>query len=101
MPTLTIFRVLGKHLVGLWGGLYMAAGIAHFVGWFWPDARSVAFLTAGAFFASLEISMTIRELRRGPMSTGLIILDCLSVLTLWWRRESILGSASRAVARIR
>ena len=80
MPTLTIFRVLGKHLVGLWGGLYMAAGIAHFVGWFWPDARSVAFLTAGAFFASLEISMTIRELRRGPMSTGLIILDCLPFL---------------------
>jgi hypothetical protein len=33
MPTLTIFRVLGKHLVGL----YMAAGIAHFAGWFWPD----------------------------------------------------------------
>ena len=82
MPTLTTFRVLGKHLLGVFGGLYMAAGIARFVAWLWPDARFTAFIIAASFFASLEVCMTIRELRRGPLSTGLIILDFLPFLLL-------------------
>ena len=82
MLTLTTFRVLGKHLLGLWGGLYMAAGISRFVAWLWPDAHLVAFLIAAGFFASFEVCMTIQELRKGPMSTGLIVLDFLPFLLL-------------------
>jgi hypothetical protein len=82
MPTLTTFRLLGIHLVGLLSGLYIAYGIARGVAWLWPEARLPAFIIASLFFACGEVSMTIRELRKGPLSTGLIILDCLPFLLL-------------------
>jgi hypothetical protein len=82
MPTLTRFRLLGTHLLGLLGGLYMAAGIARFFAWFWPETRLAAFIIASLFFACGEVSMTIRELRRGPLSTGLIIFDFMPFLLL-------------------
>src|SRR6266542_559426 len=82
MPTLTTFRLLGTHLLGLLGGLYLAAGIARCVAWFWPEAQLPTFIIASLFFAGGEISMTIRELRRGPLSTGFIILDCMPFLLL-------------------
>jgi hypothetical protein len=82
MPTLTTFRLLGIHLLGLLSGLYIAAGIARAVAWLWPEARLPAFIIVSLFFACGEVSMTIREIRKGPLSTGLIILDCMPFLLL-------------------
>ena|SRR5437879_9062200 len=82
MPTFTKFRLLGIHLVGLVCGVYLAAGVARFFGWFWPEARLPTFIIMSLFFACGEVSMTIRELRRGRLSTGLIILDFMPFLLL-------------------
>jgi hypothetical protein len=82
MPTLTTFRLLGIHLVGLLSGIYIAAWIARFFGSFWPEARLPAFIIVSLFFACGEVSMTIRELRKGRLSTGLIILDFMPFLLL-------------------
>jgi hypothetical protein len=82
MPTLTKFRLLGIHLVGLLGGIYMAAGVARFLGSFWPETQLTTFIIVSLFFACGEVSMTIRELRKGRLSTGLIMLDFMPFLLL-------------------
>jgi len=82
MLTLTTYRLLGIHLIGLLSGIYIAAWIARFFGSFWPEARLPAFIIVSLFFACGEVSMTIRELRRGRLSTGLIILDFMPFLLL-------------------
>ena len=91
MPTLTTYRLLGIHLIGLLSGIYVAAWIAHFFGWFWPGSRLPAFIIVSLFFACSEVSMTIRELRRGRLSTGLIILDYMPFLLLGGGVSLILG----------
>jgi len=91
MPTLTTYRLLGIHLIGLLSGIYVAAWIAHFFGWFWPGSRLPAFIIVSLFFACGEVSMTIRELRRGRLSTGLIILDYMPFLLLGGGVSRILG----------
>jgi hypothetical protein len=91
MPTLTTYRLLGIHLIGLLSGIYVAAWIAHFFGWFWPESRLPAFIIVSLFFACGEVSMTIRELRRGRLSTGLIILDYMPFFLLGGGVSLILG----------
>lgn len=91
MPTLTTYRLLGIHLIGLLCGIYVAAWIAHFFGSFWPESRLTAFIIVSLFFACGEVSMTIRELRRGRLSTGLIILDYMPFLLLGAGVSLLLG----------
>ena len=91
MPTLTTYRLLGIHLIGLLSGIYIAAWIARFFGSFWPEARLPAFIIVSLFFAFGEVSMTIRELRRGRLSTGLIILDFMPFLLLGGGVSLLLG----------
>ena len=82
MPTLTIFRLLSKHLIGALSGIYVAAFIGRMIGWLWPSARLTAFVIAACFFVISELCVTLRELRRGPQSTGSIILDFMPFLLL-------------------
>jgi hypothetical protein len=82
MPALTTFRLLGIHLIGLLGGIYIAAGLARFLASFWPDAGPPTFIIASLFFTCGEVSMTIRELHKGRLSTGIIILDFMPFLLL-------------------
>jgi hypothetical protein len=91
MPTLTTYRLLGIHLIGLLSGIYVAAWIARFFGSFWPEARLPAFIIVSLFFACGEVSMTVRELRRGRLSTGLIILDYMPFLLLGGGVSLLLG----------
>ena len=79
---LTIFRLLGKHLIGALSGIYVAAFIGHMIGSLWPSARLTAFVIAAGFFVISELCVTLRELRRGPQSTGSIILDFMPFLLL-------------------
>jgi hypothetical protein len=82
MPTLATFRLLGKHLLGALSGVYIAAAIARMIGWLWPSARLTAFVIASFFFVISELCIALRELRKGPQSTGSIILDFLPFLLL-------------------
>lgn len=82
MPTLATFRLLAKHLIGALAGIYIAGAIARMIGWLWPSARLTAFVIASLFFIVGELSATVRELRKGPFSTGLIIFDCMPFLLL-------------------
>jgi len=52
------------------------------IGWLWPSARLTAFVIAASFFVISELCITLRELRRGPQSTGFIILDFMPFLLL-------------------
>ena len=91
MPTFTKFRLLGIHLVGLLCGIYLAAGVARFFGWFWPEARLPTFIMVSLFFACSEVSMTIRELRKGRLSSGIIILDFMPFLLFGGGVSLLLG----------
>jgi hypothetical protein len=91
MPTLATYRLLGIHLIGLLSGIYIAAWIARLFGSFWPEARLPAFIIVSLFFGCGEVSMTIRELRRGRVSTGLIILDFMPFLLLGGGLSLFLG----------
>ena len=91
MLTLTTYRLLGIHLIGLLSGIYVAAWMARFFGSFWPEARLPAFIIVSLFFACGEVSMTVRELRRGRLSTGLIILDYMPFLLLGGGVSLLLG----------
>src|SRR5215469_10046994 len=82
MPTLSTYRQLGIHLIGLVFGIYVVVWIAHFFGSFWPESLLTAFIIVSLLFACGEVSMTIRELRRARLSTGLIILDYMPFLLL-------------------
>src|SRR2546423_10086550 len=82
MLTLGIFRLLGKHLIGALSGIYVAAFLARAISRPWPSARLTAFVIAALFFALCELCMALRELRRGPQSTGSIILDFMPLLLL-------------------
>ncbi len=82
MPTLALFRLLGKHLIGALSGVYLAAFVARMIGWLWPSARLTAFIIASLFFVISEICVTLREVRKGPQSTGSIILDFMPLLLL-------------------
>src|ERR1039457_2298896 len=82
MPTLATFRLIGKHLIGALSGIYVAAVIARLVGSLWPSARLTAFVIASLFFVVAEVCVTIHELYKGPLSTGLIILDFMPFLLL-------------------
>jgi hypothetical protein len=82
MPTLATFRLLGKHLIGALSGIYIAAFVARMIGWLWPSARLTAFIITSLFFVISELCITLRELRKGPQSTGSIILDFLPFLLL-------------------
>src|SRR6266436_1465376 len=82
MATLTTFRLLGIHLIGILSGLYIATWIARFLGSFWPEARLPAFIIVSLFFACGEVSMIIRELHKGRLSTGIIVLDFMPFLFL-------------------
>jgi hypothetical protein len=91
MPTLTTYRLLGIHLIGLLSGIYLAAWVARLFGSFWPESRLTAFIIVSLFFACGEVSMTIRELRRGRLSTGLIILDYMPFLLFGGGVSLLLG----------
>jgi len=91
MPTLATFRLLGKHLIGALSGIYIAAFVARMVGWLWPSARLTAFVIAALFFVISELCVTLRELRKGPQSTGSIILDCMPFLLLGVGASLFLG----------
>jgi hypothetical protein len=96
MPTLTKFRIMGVHLFGALAGVYLAAGIARIFAWFSPAAAQAAFIIIASFFCVCELCMTIRELHRGPHSTGMIILDFMPFLLLAGGLSLFLGSlASR------
>jgi len=82
MPTLATFRLLGMHLLGALSGVYIAAAIARMIGWLWPSARLTAFVIAASFFVISELCITLRELRRGPESTGSIVLDFMPFFLL-------------------
>jgi hypothetical protein len=75
-------RVLLKHLLGALSGVYLAQAIGLLIAKLWPDALLLASIITASFFVACEICMTIRELRKGPLSTGLIILDFLPFLLL-------------------
>jgi hypothetical protein len=83
MPTLTKFRLVGVHLVGALSGIYIAAGTSRLFAWFSPAASRIAFIIAALFFVTSEVCMTIRELHKGRLSTGIIILDCLPGVLLF------------------
>src|SRR5438045_3813609 len=82
MPTLEKFRLLGAHLVGALSGVYIAAALARFLAWFWPSARLLTVIIGSLFFVLAELSITIRELHKGRLSTGIIVLDFMPVLLL-------------------
>src|SRR4051794_30416738 len=82
MPTLATFRLLAKHVMGALSGIYVAAFIARMISWLWPSARLAAFVIASLFFLVSELCVTLRELRKGPQSTGSIILDFMPFLLL-------------------
>ncbi len=82
MPTLAKFRIIGGHLVGAIAGVYLAAGISRLVAWFSPGASRPAFVIAALFFVVGELCITVRELHRGRLSTGIIILDFMPGLLL-------------------
>ena len=82
MPTLTKFRIIGAHLVGALSGVYLAAAIARIFAWFSPAASRPAFIIVALFFVVSEPCMMIRELHRGRLSTGIIILDFMPFLLL-------------------
>lgn len=82
MPTLAKFRIVGAHLIGAIAGVYLAAGISRFVAWFSPGASRPAFIIAALFFIAGELCMTIRELHRGRLSTGIIMLDFMPAVLL-------------------
>jgi hypothetical protein len=91
MPTLATFRLLGKHLIGALSGVYIAAFIGRTIGWLWPAARLTAFVIAASFFVISELCVTLRELRKGPQSTGSIILDFMPFLLLGGGASLFLG----------
>jgi hypothetical protein len=80
MPTLDTFRLIGKHLIGAISGIYVAAVFARLLAWFWPAARLPAFVLVSLFFVVGELSMTLRELHKGRLSTGIIVLDFMPFL---------------------
>lgn len=82
MPTVATFRLLAKHLIGALSGVYIAGAIARMVTWLWPTARLTAFIIVASFFVLSELSVALHELRKGPLSTGLIIFDFMPFLFL-------------------
>ena len=82
MPTLDTFRLLGRHLIGALAGIYIAAGIARLIASFWPGSRLTAFLIASGFFVFAELGVAVRELRKGRLSTGVVVLDFMPFLLL-------------------
>jgi hypothetical protein len=94
MPTLTKFRIIGAHLVGALAGLYLAAGIARMFAWFSPATSKPAFVIVALFVIVSELCMTIRELHRGRLSTGIIILDFMPFLLLGTGVSLFLGGVA-------
>ncbi len=96
MPILTKFRILGAHLFGALSGVYLAACIARLFARFSPTASRFAFIFTALFFVISELCMAVRELHRGRMSTGIIILDFMPGLLLFTGISLFLsGLASR------
>jgi hypothetical protein len=82
MPTLEKFRLLGAHFVGALAGVYIAAVLARFLASFWPSARLPTLIIGSLFFILSELSVAIRELHKGRLSTGIIVLDFMPLLLL-------------------
>jgi hypothetical protein len=82
MTALGTFRLLGKHLIGILSGIYIAAGIARLIAWWWPAAQLPTFIIVSSYFVFAGFSMMVRELRKGRLSTGIIVLDFLPILLL-------------------
>ena len=82
MVVLDSFRVLGKHLLGIFAGIYVALAFAGLVGWIWPPARLPVFIIGASFLGLSGISVMIHELRKGKLSTGIIVFDSLPILLI-------------------
>jgi drug/metabolite transporter (DMT)-like permease len=82
MIRLDTFRLLGKHVVGILAGVYIAAAAARLLSVWWPAARVPAFVIVSLFFALGGLSVMIRELTKGRLSTGIILFDFLPILLI-------------------
>lgn len=80
MIHLDTFRLLGKHVVGILAGFYIAGAAARLISVWWPAARPFALIIVSLFFTFVGLSLMIRELNKGKLSTGIIILDFLPIL---------------------
>jgi hypothetical protein len=94
MPTLTKFRIISAHLLGALAGLYIAAGVARLFAWFSPVASRAAFIIVALFLGFSELCLAIRELHRGRLSTGIIILDFMPALLLGTGLSLFLGGVA-------
>jgi hypothetical protein len=82
MFSLDTFRIIGKHFAGILSGIYIAGIAAQLLMRLWPSARLPAFIIISLFFAFAELSVMIRELHKGRLSTGVIVLDFMPFFLL-------------------
>ena len=91
MFVLDTFRVIGKHFVGILSGVYIAGVIARLLAWLWPEARVPAFVILSLFFITAGLSVMIRELHKGKLTTGIIVLDFMPFFLLGTGLSLLLG----------
>ena len=82
MFVLDTFRVIGKHLGGILSAIYIAGVIARLLAWLWPAARGPVFIILSLFFITAGLSVMIRELHKGKLATGFIVLDFMPFFLL-------------------
>ena len=68
MISLATFRVIGRHALGLLGGIYLSALLAAFIGKLMPSAKLWTFIFLSLLWILTEVAVIIREFHRGRPS---------------------------------
>src|SRR5215212_2611190 len=68
MISLATFRVVGRHVINLLGGIYLAALLARVVGKVTPSAQTWTFIFLCLLWILTELAVIIRELHGGRQS---------------------------------
>ena len=82
MTTLPLFAKVGKHLLNVLSGIYIAAAAARFVGRFWPTAQLNTFILLSVAFVLGDVSLILRERRSSEDSVAIGIIGVVPVLII-------------------